>query len=197
MLGQDSEVSAIAAQTVETRNQLAARRALPSITARLSPQEKARFTALAVASGLSESALACNAIRILLDSDAAAAAEASRMSRVAATDRITIRLRPGDGDAVARRAAGRGMKAATYIAALVRAHIAANPPLPADELSSLKAAVVILAKLGRLLAQATRTASPGAGREELRHIRAAVGTLEQRIAEFAEAALKSWESRSA
>lgn len=197
MLGQDSGMSAIAAQEADARKGAGAHHALPSVTARLSPQEKARFTALAVASGISESALACNAIRILLNSDAVSTAIAAPLPRVAATDRITVRLRPGDGDAIARRAANRGMKAATYVSALVRAHIATDPPLATEELLSLKKAVALLAGLGRPLVQALRTASPEAAREELRRTRAAVAALEQRMAEFVEAALKSWESRSA
>src|SRR2546425_11341110 len=76
--------------------------------------------------------------------------------RVAATDRITIRLRPGDGEAITRRAAQRGMKASTYLAALVRAHVGVNPPLAASELVALKRSVIVLAALGRLLARRLR-----------------------------------------
>ena len=61
------------------------------------------------------------------------------------TDRITIRLRPGDHQVIARRAAQRAMKASSYLAALVRAHVAANPPLAATELAALKQSVVVLA----------------------------------------------------
>ena len=39
---------------------------------------------------------------------------------------------------VCHRAAQRGMKPSTYVAALVRAHIAVNPPLTTDELAAFK-----------------------------------------------------------
>ncbi len=39
------------------------------------------------------------------------------------------------------------MKDSGYIAALVRGHVAANPPLPTHELAAFKAAVSVLAGL--------------------------------------------------
>jgi hypothetical protein len=197
MLGQDSEVSAIAAPPVQQPDQLNARNGRPSITMRLSCEEKARVAALAAASGRSESAIALSALRILLNSTAASSATATQAgARAAASDRITVRLRPGDGAVITHRAAERQMKPATYLAALVRGHIAADPPVGATELSALKNAVLVLAALGRLLAQAIRRSSTGAQREDLQRTRAAVAALEERLVDFAEAALKSWESRS-
>ena len=76
---------------------------------------------------------------------------------------------PGDGAAIAQRAGQRGMKASTYLAALVRAHLRANPPLPASELAALKQSVIVLAGLGRLLIEASRNpAVAGPEREDLR-----------------------------
>jgi len=121
----------------------------PSITARPTPQEKLRFTALADARGISKSALALIVIRDLLSSAAPVLLPAS--TREPALDRITIRLRPGDRQTVRQRAAQRGMKDSAYLAALVRAHVAANPPLATDELRALKLAVTVLAGFGRLL----------------------------------------------
>jgi len=51
------------------------------------------------------------------------------------------------------------MKASTYLAALVRAHVAANPPLAATELAALKQSIIVLAGFGRLLAHAVRNPS--------------------------------------
>ena len=156
-----------------------------------------RFAILAADSGLSESALALKAIRMVLKPDAAPARTAAAApAREPATDRITIRLRPGDGEAIARRASQRGMKASTYLAALVRAHVAASPPLAAHELSALKQGVVVLAAIGRVLAQIARAPSAGMMREDLQRTRAAVAALEQRTHDLAKAALISWESRS-
>jgi len=97
---------------------------------------------------------------------------------------------------VARRASERGMKAATYLAALIRAHVAANPPLAAQELLALKQSVVVLAAIGRLLAQIARAPLGATLRDDLQRTRVAVAALEQRSHNFARAALVSWESRS-
>jgi len=195
-------VSAFAAEAAFVMTCRSARSPLPSITARPSAAEKARFARLADAAGMSESALALKAIRAVLDPDgetlrrSAAAAE-----RGPSTDRITIRLRPGDGAAIAGRAAQRGMKASTYLAALARAHLRANPPLPASELAALKQNIIVLAGLGRLLVETSRNpALGGAEREDLRQqlsrTRAAVAALEQHTHDLARAALISWETRS-
>jgi hypothetical protein len=173
-----------------------ARSSLPSITVRPSPDEKERFATLAAARGLSESALALTAIRGVIATDSGSLDPCATSKRTPATDRITIRLRPGDGEAIARRAEERGMKPSTYLAALVRAHVARNPPWPADELAALKQSVVVLAGLGRLMAQTTRSSS-GIARDDLQRTRAAIAELEQRTHDLARAALISWESRSA
>ena len=196
-------MSAFAAEAAFVMTCRSARSPLPSITARPSAAEKARFTWLAERAGMSESALALMAIRAVLDPDGkTAAAPAGPTETAAATDRITIRLRPGDGAAIARRAAQRGMKASTYLAALARAHVGANPPLAANELATLNQSIVVLAGLGRLLAQTARNpALAGSGLEDLRQnlsrTRAAVAVLEQRTHDLARTALVSWESRSA
>lgn len=153
--------------------------------------------------GLSESALALRAIRLLLDRDEQWLARQPdlKWEHVAASDRITIRLRPGDGLEVIRRATERGMKPATYISALVRAHIAANPPLPAAELTALKTSIAVLAGIGALLANTSRHGIPlgpqgETYREAIGRTRAEVAALEQRISDLTKAALIAWETRS-
>ena len=169
----------------------------PSITVRPSPEEKARFATLAEVSGLSESALALKAIRTVIQLDAVrVGTAAAATARDPATDRITIRLRPGDGEVIARRASQRRLKVSTYIAALVRAHLAANPPLAAHELSTLKQSVTVLLTVGQFLAKSARAASTDMMGEDLKRTRAAVVAVEQRFHDFTKAALISWESRS-
>jgi hypothetical protein len=175
----------------------------PSITARASPAEKARFVTLANAAGVSESTLALMAIRAFVDAEGRTREPATSdpaAERVRATDRITIRLRPGDGAVIARRAKERGVKTSTYLAALARAHTAADPPLFANELAALKQSIVVLAGLGTVLAQSARNpALTGVGLEEVRQTlhraRAAVAALEQRTHDFTKAALMAWERR--
>jgi hypothetical protein len=174
-----------------------------SITARPSPAEKARFSTLARAAAISQSRLALLAIRAFVDAEDGTHEPAQydpAAERVRATDRITIRLRPGDGTVIARRARERGVKTATYLAAMARAHIAADPPLFANELAALKQSIATLAGLGMLLGQSIRSPVLSAsGLEEVRQILsricAAVAALEQRTHHFAKAALIAWESR--
>lgn len=173
---------------------------LPSITARPTREEKLRFAELAAARYISESKLALIAIRDLLDSNAAISLRATPSANAPAIDRITVRLRPGDRRAVMQRAARRGMKDSTYLAALVRAHIAANPPLAANELAALKVAVSVLAGFGRLLVRTAREAAqtgalPKDLQQDLSRTRALVSSLEARVHELARVALVSWESR--
>jgi hypothetical protein len=121
---------------------------LPSITVRPSAAEKARFAILARVASVSESTLALMAIRAFLEEEGTSGPSFPGLQeRAPRIDRITIRLRPGDGEAVSRRAAQRGMKSSTYVAALVRAHLAVNPPLPAEELAAFKRSVTVLTEL--------------------------------------------------
>lgn len=179
-----------------------AKPSLPSITARPSAAEKACFSELAMRAGMSESALALVAIRTLLNPDGKPPqTTTTAMERLAATDRVTIRLRPGDGAAVTQRAAARGMKVSAYLAALVRAHVQASPPLPAAELAALRRSVAILAGLGHVFAHVARApvlteVDYEAMRRDITHVRMALRSLEQQTHDLAKAALIAWESRS-
>jgi hypothetical protein len=169
----------------------------PSITARPTPQEKRLFSAVAARRQMSESTLALIAIRALLESQAPDLPAIT--SSGAARDRITIRLRPGDRLAIRHRAAERRIKDSAYIAALVRGHLAANPPLPTNELAAFKGAVSVLAAFGRILARTARQAAqagvlPRELQQELSRSRALVSDVERRMHEFAQAALVTWES---
>lgn len=191
-------MSAFAADRADPMTCRSARSPLPSITVRVSADEKNWFATLARSRGLSESALALSAIRSVQDSGSLDPYATG--PRTPATDRITNRLRPGDGEAIARRASERGMKPSAYLAALVRAHVAANPPLATKELAALKQSIVVLAGLGTLLAQTARNpALTGPGLEDVRQnigrTRAAVAALEQRTHDLVRTALISWESR--
>jgi hypothetical protein len=178
-----------------------ARPRLPTITVRLLPEEKQRFAELAASRGLSECALAVVTLRALLTPGTSSPLNIPSASRRgAATDRITIRLRPGDGAALEARAARRRMKASTYLAALVRSHIAADTVLTADELETVKQAVIVLAGVGRVLSRIARCGSQGGSlspevRQALAQTRSVVAAVEQRTSDLARAALRSWESR--
>jgi hypothetical protein len=200
MLGQDSGLSAFCSTPGTNRVNVAALPARrPTITVRLTVSEKEHFGALAATHGISESALALIAIRGLLNSNTPASS-AQPAPREPASDRITIRLRPGDGRVIADRAARRGIKASKYLAALVRGHVARDPPLTTNELVALKTAISVLSKIGMVLGtilRSTATATPDSEAliQEIRRTRSAVAGIEQRAHDFAHAALISWESR--
>ena len=174
---------------------------LPTLTVRLKPDEKRQFVELAADHGLSEAALALLAIRVVLAPGGGTALNIpTAPRRDPATDRITIRLRPGDGAELDARAAQRGVKASTYLAALVRAHLGASPILTADELHTVKQAVVVLAGVGRVLSRIARSGAQGSPippelRQALAQTRCVLATVEQRTSDLARAALRSWESR--
>jgi hypothetical protein len=171
----------------------------PTITARPTPEEKRLFAAVAALRQISESTLALIAIRAWLDPQSSNLPP-NPSSSGPALDRITIRLRPGDRLAIRRRVSERRMKDSGYIAALVRGHVSANPPLPTHELAAFKAAVSVLAGFGRLLARSAREAAQTGVltwdlQQELGRSRALISEVERRMHEFAQAALISWESR--
>ena len=171
----------------------------PSITARPTPQEKRSFAEVAAKLGVSESTLALIAIRTLLDSQPPDLPPRTSSSNPA-VDRITIRLRPGARLAIRQRAAERRMKDSAYVAALVRGHVAANPPLTTHELAAFKAGVSVLAGFVRLLARSAREAARSGVltrdlQQELKRCRVLVSEVERRMHDFAQAALVSWESR--
>lgn len=172
----------------------------PTITIRLTASEKQSFANLAAVRGISESELALAAIRELLNSNDHAAGMELPV-RQASSDRITIRLRPGDRQWIADRAAQRGIKVSRYLAALVRAHVARNPPLTNDELVTLKVTVSVLShirvELGAI-ARSILTSTPNAVTliRELRQIAVVVVEAERQAHALARAALISWESYS-
>ncbi len=100
-----------------------------------------------------------------------------------------------------RRATERGLKPATYVSALVRAHITANPPLPTAEINALKMSIGVLSDLGAVLANTSRHGIPSGPqgevyREAIRRTRGEIATLEQRIVDLTNAAVIAWETCS-
>ena len=86
----------------------------------------------------------------------------ARVARETRPDRVAIRLRTGDADALVRRSKARRMKPSTYIAALVRSHLVEDPPLPPAELAALERATAEVSAIGRNLNQIARAINAGA-----------------------------------
>jgi hypothetical protein len=75
--------------------------------------------------------------------------------------RVYVRLRDEDRLLLDARAAARGMRPATYLSVLTRAHLRALTPLPKEELLALKRSIGELASLGRNINQIAKAANEG------------------------------------
>lgn len=173
-----------------------------SITAWPSPDQKAGFAALAHSRGLSQSKLLGLLIEALLARSPMAQAAGQVQPESSERDRITIRLRPGDGKLLRSRAQRRRMNYTTYVAALIRAHVRADPPMPLEELSVLERCLAEVSAISRSLSQLARAAREGqdadSGQQpELGSVRKAVEELRQALREVVKANRISWESADA
>jgi hypothetical protein len=112
--------------------------------------------------------------------------------------RVTIRLIAEDHALLCERAAARTMPAATYVSALVRAHLRQVAPLPDKEYSALRLTVSQLVALGRNLNTMTRlmhqdARQGGPGRGDLENVLKLCVGLRDHIRALIEANLTSWE----
>jgi hypothetical protein len=86
---------------------------------------------------------------------------------------VYVRFRDEDRLLLEARAAARGMRPATYLSVLTRAHLRALTPLPKEELLALRRGIGELASIGRNINQIAKAANeggrlPGSVREEFR-----------------------------
>ena len=169
------------------------------IAAWATPDRKGQFAALAASRGLSESKLLGLLIDSVLERNAVNEAGDERHRESEEGDRITLRLRPGDGQRLRLRAQRRGMKYSTYAAALIRAHVRANPPMPLEELARLDRSLAEISAIGRRLNQIAGAVREGQGldslRVELAAVLPAVAELRQALREVVKVNRISWESR--
>ena len=170
-----------------------------SITTWPTPDQKAGFTALALSRGLSESKLLGLLIDSVLERNPIHEAGDEPHREAEEGDRITLRLRPGDGQCLRLRARRRGMKYTTYAAALIRAHVRANPPMPIEELARLERGLAEISAIGRRLNQIAGGVTEGRGvdsglRVELAAVLQAMEELRQALREVVRVNRISWES---
>ena len=173
-----------------------------SITAWPTRDQKAGFAALAVSRGLSESRLLGLLIDSVLERNAVDTVGDERQEEAGEGDRITLRLRPGDGQWLRLRAEKRGMKYTTYAAALIRAHVRADPPMPLEELARLERGLADISAIGRRLHQIAgavgeRHAVDSELRLEVAAVLPAVEELRQALREVVRVNRISWESADA
>jgi hypothetical protein len=173
-----------------------------SITAWPTRDQKAGFAALAASRGLSESKLLGLLVDSVLERNPVDEARDECHREAEEGDRITLRLRPGDGKWFRLRAHARGMKYTTYTALLIRARLRTDPPMPLEELARLERSLAEIGAIARRLNQIAGTVSEGqsvdAGlRMELAAIRRAVEELRQSLHEVVKVNRLSWESLDA
>jgi hypothetical protein len=172
------------------------------IAAWATAERKNQFAALAAGLGLSESKMLGLLIESVLASNSADTGSDVDGPQQGDRDRITIRLRPGDGPLLRSRAHARGMNYTTYAAALIRAHVRASAPMPVSELAKLEqnlAEVTAIARAMRQIAQATREGMDvdSSLRLELAAVLQAAEDLRQTLRELVRANVISWESGNA
>jgi len=100
------------------------------------------------------------------------------------------------------RAQTRGMKYTTYAAALIRAHMRANPPMPLEELARLDRTLAEISAIGRRLNQIAGAVGEGRGvdsglRGELAVVFQVVEELRRALREVVKVNRISWESADA
>jgi len=171
------------------------------IGARVTPDVKAAFLALAQQQGLSESALLKQLLNVMVGQAGCIGGGWSGGERRAPcrATRVSARLRADDHRQLCDRAAARSMKPATYVSFLVRAHLRVQAPLPEKEVAALARTVNELGAVGRNLNQIARgmnagTRSHGPSRDELRTILKACEALRDHVRELLAANLKAWET---
>lgn len=176
----------------------------PSITAWPSTEQKGRFAALAESRGVSESKLLGLLIETVLAENPVRRSAPARSKPVEledASDRLTIRLRPGDSAALERRATARGLKPSSYLAALTRAHLGAGSVLTPRELQALERSLAQVSATNRLLHQIEsglrqQGVADRALLAELRQVKAAVVDAVDASRALVKSAVESWEAPS-
>jgi hypothetical protein len=174
----------------------------PRVTVRLTIDKKSRFGALAASRGLSESGLLRELIASVLGPIAHDPAVEEAHAELGMTDSFRIWLRPGDGKLLRVRAHEREMSYSAYVAALIRAHLRADPPMPFGELAQLERTLAEISAMGRSLTQSAALVGQGEGADlgmlaKLADLRQAVEELRRTLREVVKVNRISWESPDA
>jgi hypothetical protein len=173
--------------------------ASPCIQCRIDPHLKLRLRTLAVARGLTESAVLKRLVIGAIGMAAADDATLLAVEPIRRHARIYVRLRPDDHALLRERAAQRGLASATYVSMVVRTHLRGVSPLPDRELTALRQAAGTLGAVGRNLNQIARVAHQtgrveGLTTADLRAMLAAFEALRVHFKGLIEANISSWET---
>jgi hypothetical protein len=170
------------------------------IAARLPSELKKRFAAVARHHGVSESILLRRLVEgALVTAEAVNVSEPDPVKRVAASGKISVRLRPDDLLLLRERATARQMPTATYVSLLIRSHLRNLSPLPTEELRALKRSIAEVGAVGRSLNQIARVLNRGektAGPDgaDLQSLIRALMDLRDQTKALVAANLASWEA---
>lgn len=181
------------------------------LKARVPADLKRRVAAVAERELLTESAwlkrLVLHELRATESAAAAAAQSGLAAARRHRTDRrsercdrpVMVRLRAEDRLLLDARAAARGMRPATYMSVLARAHLRSLAPLPKEEFLALRRAIGELAAAGRNLNQIAKVAhesgrTPASAREEFRAMLRICEALRDSTKALLKSNLESWSS---
>jgi hypothetical protein len=111
---------------------------------------------------------------------------------------VLVRLRPDDRALLEARAEARGMRSATYLSWLTRAHLRRLAPLPQEEMRTLKRSIGELAAIGRNVNQIARAVHegkvPASVREEFRAILKICEALRDNTKALIRTNVASWEA---
>jgi hypothetical protein len=110
---------------------------------------------------------------------------------------MLVRLRHDDRQLLDARAEARGMRPATYVSVLMRAHLRALTPLPKEEYLALKRSIGELVAIGRNINQIAKAANaggkvPATVREEFRAMLAICDALRVNTKTLLKANETSW-----
>jgi len=162
-------------------------------------EKKARFAALAGSRGLSQSGLLGLMVDAVLARNPLDAAVEELHGRGGQGDRVSLRLRRGDGKLLRQRAQVRGMKYTTYAAVLIRSHLRVHPPMPLAELARLERSLAEVSSIAESLRGIGSAPAGWRGNDhtlglELSRIVPAVERLWQQMRELVKANVLSWEA---
>src|SRR6185312_2894219 len=140
---------------------------------RVTPELKTILRALAEREQITESALVRQLVEVMLRTQIKQGGpKLEELERVSRDARLYVRLEPEDRLLLASRATSRGIRSATYVALLVRAHLRGVTPVPKEGLQALKRSIAELSAVGRNLNQIARALNQGKaaapGRDDLK-----------------------------
>jgi hypothetical protein len=169
------------------------------ISVRVSTNTKERLAAVARNQGLSESSLLKRLVEAaLLAAAAVNMPETDSSESVAASGKLSVRLRPDDLLLLRDRARARAMPTSTVVSLLLRGYLRSLPPLPTPEFELLRKSLLEVGAIGRNINQIARALNSGErttgpGVSELQALIRALTGLRDNFRGLLDANLKSWE----